>query len=358
MKIILATGIFPPEIGGPATYVRGLARELTARGDDVVIVTYGARQGFDRAEGYSVISVGRQGGPLGRWLRYRDELAFHGKTADFVCAFTSISAGIPMLMSGVRGPTKILRLGGDFFWERYTDAGGTMGLREWYTSRFGFWRLVNSLVMGKVLRTFDQLVYSTEFQRAIHAGAYRNLPPSIVAANARPESVFHLHEPHTPFRLLFLGRFVRFKNLFSLIDAVRLLSDVRLTLVGEGPIEPELRVHVKAAGLESQISFRASVAGQEKRWMFDDHDLLVLPSFTEISPNTALEARAVCLPILLTEETGLPDIPDVYKRTLHRPEDIAREIREIIKRYPSPGSDETIQTYRKISDVLFPSRSR
>jgi len=274
--------------------------------------------------------------------------------ADYVCAFTSISAGIPMLMSGLKKPKKILRLGGDFFWERYTDGGGTMTLREWYASKFGFWRILNSLVMGKVLRCFDQLVYSTEFQRQIHAGAYKKLPPSTVESNAMPEGVFVAHEPRTPFRLLFMGRFVRFKNIPALIDAMALLPDARLTIIGEGPMESELKNRVKNAGLSESVSFQPPVSGDTKRQAFEDHDLLVLPSLTEISPNTALEARAACLPVLLTEETGLPDIPDVYQRKLQNSAQIAAGVREIIKKYPSPRPHTTFRTYQKISEALFP----
>jgi len=355
MKIVLATGIFPPEIGGPATYVQGLARELVSRGDDVVVLTYGRKQGFEQEDGYWIFSVGKQGGPLRRWLRYREELIAHGTKADYVCAFTSISAGMPVLMSGLRGPKKILRLGGDFFWERYTDAGGMMTLREWYASRLGFWRMLNWLIMGKVLRCFDQLVYSTEFQREIHRSAYGKLPPSIVESNAMPQGFFALHEPRTPFRLLFMGRFVRFKNIFALIDSLILLPDARLTIIGEGPMEMQLKNRVKKAGLDERITFKSSVSGDAKRQAFDDHDLLVLPSLTEISPNTALEARAACLPVLLTEDTGLPNIPDIYQRKLRCPEHIAVGVREIMKSYPSPRPDTSIRTYRKISDALFPT---
>lgn len=357
MKIILATGIFPPEIGGPASYVREVARELAARGDSVIVITYGQKQDFDKSEHYSVVSVGRHRGPIGRWLRYRKALRLHGADADYLCAFTSVSAGIPVLMSGLKKPIKILRLGGDFFWERYTDAGGTMTLREWYASRCGFWRMLNSLVMPTVLRCFDRLVYSTEFQHEIHWSAYRKLPKSSVESNARPESIFVNHERRTPFRLLFMGRFVRFKNIPALIDAVGLLPDVRLTIIGEGPLEKELKDRVTQKGLGHQISFRPSVSCDEKRKAFDDHDLLVLPSLTEISPNTALEAHAVCLPVLLTEESGLPEISRVYQKKLRSPSQIAAAVREIITHYPSPKADTSLRTYRTISDALFPPLS-
>ncbi len=354
MKIVLATGIFPPEIGGPATYVRGLAHELVTRGEDVVVLTYGQKQGAEHVDGYTIVRVDKQGGPCGRWLRYRSALRFHGEHADYVCAFTSISVGIPMLIAGLKNPTTILRLGGEFFWERYTDGGGGMTLREWYASRFGFWRILNRMIMGTILRSFDRLVYSTEFQRKIHATFYNKLPPSIVEANAMPEGIVVTHTPRIPFRLLFMGRFVRFKNIPALIDSLLLLPDVNLTIIGEGPLEQELKSRVKNAGLSDRVSFQSIVSGDAKRRAFDAHDLLVIPSLTDISPNTALEARAVCLPVLLTEETGLPAVEGIHVRLLRSPEQIATAIREMIKKYPSLKQGTSMHSYRNISDVLFP----
>ena len=41
MKILIATGIYPPDIGGPATYSKLLKEELSKRGLKVDILTYG-----------------------------------------------------------------------------------------------------------------------------------------------------------------------------------------------------------------------------------------------------------------------------------------------------------------------------
>ena len=41
MRILIATGIYPPDIGGPATYTKELAEELPKRGVSVQIITYG-----------------------------------------------------------------------------------------------------------------------------------------------------------------------------------------------------------------------------------------------------------------------------------------------------------------------------
>ena len=40
MKILIATGLYPPEIGGPATYTALLERELPAHGHKVAVVPF------------------------------------------------------------------------------------------------------------------------------------------------------------------------------------------------------------------------------------------------------------------------------------------------------------------------------
>jgi hypothetical protein len=86
----------------------------------------------------AVYQVSKQGGTLFRWWRYARMLRKIGRDADVVIAFSSVSAGVPLWMSRLKKPKKILRLGGDFLWERYTDGGGGWGFyegREWYDGK-------------------------------------------------------------------------------------------------------------------------------------------------------------------------------------------------------------------------------
>lgn len=328
MRVVLATGIYPPEIGGPATYVSGLARALRAKGIAVGIVAYGDVRPEDERDG--VTRVSRDGGPIARYVRYARTLRDVAEGADIVEAFSSVSAGVPLWLAHLRGPKKILRLGGDFLWERATDAGETRGLRQWYEESQRFSGLMNGL-----LRTFDMLVFSTEFQEELYRRVYRNLPETTVIENVSPSGTPTLHAARDPLRLLFLGRFVAFKNLPALLDAMPLLPDTTLTLAGEGPMEAMLREMVRDRGLGGRVTFLPAQHGDPKHALLRDHDLLVLPSTTEISPNTALEARAAGLPVLLTRETGLSRelLEGMTVQDLRRPEDIASAVKEIAAKY-------------------------
>ena len=419
-RVVLATGIYPPEIGGPATYVRSLAEELARRGIAVTVVTYAHRnfQFFPQGpsaifptgtfgnfqsifnfshrdlrqfsilndDGWPVIYVSPVGGSFLRWFCYAKALKEHAIDADVVIAFSSVSAGVPLWMARLKKPRKILRLGGDFFWERYTDHGGMKGLREWYTSRSLVARF-SLFVMSRLLSTFDHIVFSTRFQEEVYEKHYKKLPKHSVIENAMPSfplthstrsgqapdpSPAHTFakatvgraagegiRPHDPFRLLFMGRFVGFKNLLALVRAVGaqcptsprlrgasivpLHGRVTLTLIGEGPMESHLRKLVAELSLQNVVKFHLPVHGEAKQRVFREHDLLVLPSLTEISPNVALEARAAGLPVLLTEETGLSKelAQGMFLRDLHDTEKIQSAILQALTRYDRFASPES-----------------
>ena len=299
MKVVLATGIYPPEIGGPATYTAALARECVRKGNHVVVITYGSAQ--KHSDSWHVEWISKWGGPFVRWIRYALALRKHAKDADVVYTFSSVSAGVPLLLSGLKKPKRVLRLGGDFFWERYTARGGQLGLRAWYEAE-----PKEKGLMQRILSQFDHIVFSTDFQNEIYQDIYPLLPKTSVIENALEHSGALLaHKKHTPLRLLFMGRFVGFKNLFTLIEAMQAIPDATLTIIGAGPLEHRLKNHVRDFDLVGKVVFTEPVVGKAKQRIFREHDVLIIPSTTEISPNVALEARSEGMPVLLTEETGL-----------------------------------------------------
>src|SRR3990167_3006065 len=174
--------------------------------------------------------------------------------------------------------------------------------------------------------------------RAGRGGGERDMRPAPpTAAAARPDAVGRGEgrTRHAPFRLLFLGRFVAFKNISTLLRAMTELSGVTLTLVGEGPLQHLLEGNVLGLQLADQVTFRSKVTSTERDILFREHDLLVIPSVTEMSPNTALEARAAGLPVLLTEETGLSEQlqQGMVVRKLRTQEQIRDAVQEVMVTY-------------------------
>lgn len=103
--------------------------------------------------------------------------------------------------------------------------------------------------------------------------------------------------------ILFVGRLVYYKGIEYLIEAMRSVPRGRLLIVGQGPIEGEVRERLRSYGLADRVTLIPPVSDEELHAYFHACDLLVLPS---IQPSEAfglvlLEAMACGKPVVSTD---------------------------------------------------------
>ena len=61
MNVLMVTGIFPPDIGGPATYVPAMGSELVKRGHKITVVTLSdSLQHDDQSYPFPVLRIRRR----------------------------------------------------------------------------------------------------------------------------------------------------------------------------------------------------------------------------------------------------------------------------------------------------------
>jgi glycosyltransferase involved in cell wall biosynthesis len=77
-------------------------------------------------------------------------------------------------------------------------------------------------------------------------------------------------------------------------------------LVGDGPERPRLEAQVAALGLTDRVHFTGYIQAPER--VFEDVDLMVLPSYTEGLPNVVLESLVMDVPVLATRVGGTPEV--------------------------------------------------
>ncbi len=112
----------------------------------------------------------------------------------------------------------------------------------------------------------------------------------------------------TPFGL-FVGRLVYYKGLHVLLDALASAPDLRVAIVGEGPLDRELHERAAQAGLGERLAFLGTVADAELQALYRACRFLVLPS---VEPSEAfglvqLEAMAAGRPVISTNlRSGVP----------------------------------------------------
>ena len=108
--------------------------------------------------------------------------------------------------------------------------------------------------------------------------------------------------------LLFVGRLVYYKGVHVLIEAASRWPGP-VAVVGEGPLEPELRAAAARRGLQDRIAFVGRVGDDELPAYYQACDALVLPSIarTEAFGVVQIEAMAAGRPVVSTNlPTGVP----------------------------------------------------
>jgi len=112
--------------------------------------------------------------------------------------------------------------------------------------------------------------------------------------------------------VLFAGTFSRTKGVEHLVRAlpqiVRRHPDVKLVLVGSGPLESRLRELVQRLGVTESVVFVGRRSHDQMPQIVAAADVLVLPSLNEGLPRVILEAMATGLPVVATSVGGIPEL--------------------------------------------------
>lgn len=151
---------------------------------------------------------------------------------------------------------------------------------------------------------------------------------------------------HTPIRLLYVGAFLRGKNLDNLIAAcdklVKQGKEITLTLIGRGMVhrneDPKYVASIEAIEAKKEwLILKDKVPMQELIRHFRENDIFVMPSFAESFGLVYGEALTQGLPYLCTQGQGFDGFfkeGEVgFSVNPYDVDDIAHKISEIIDRY-------------------------
>ncbi len=113
-----------------------------------------------------------------------------------------------------------------------------------------------------------------------------------------------------PVQVLFVGWIMPFKGVLELIDAVRQIPGVHLTLLGRVVHDAgeEIEAAIEAAGIRDRLSMPGEVPMSEVWDYYDTADIFALPSWTEGFPNTLVEAMMSALPAIYTDVGAMPEM--------------------------------------------------
>jgi glycosyltransferase involved in cell wall biosynthesis len=279
MKLLIATGIYPPQIGGPATYAKNLKEAFSSLGHKVFVKKYGFENFLPS-------------GIRHFWFFIKSLSPVF--QSDFCLALDTFSVGAPIVLaSKIFNKKVILRIGGDFLWESYLNrTGETILFSEFYDVARGKLNLKEKIIFEVskwVLRNTDMIVFSTNWQKEIFIKNYFLDREKVSVV----ENFYGAKEP----------------NAFSEKGKKIFVSGVRNLKWKRGFLDSAFALASKndnSLVLDKETCDYDCFFNKIKKCY-----AVILVSLADISPNTILDALRCNKPFILTKENGLDRIRDL-----------------------------------------------
>jgi glycosyltransferase involved in cell wall biosynthesis len=347
VRVLIVSGIWPPDVGGPASHAPELAAFLLDRGHSVEIVTTAtaapAKRPYEIRWVDRATPVGLRQARVTAWIRER---ATH---ADVVYA-TSMLGRATLGATLARRPV-VVKLVADEAYERARRWGlfdGDLDAFQRFSGglRVRLLRQARDRALGRARNLVCPSAYLASL--AVRWGVPEeritvlpNVAPAPRAIPPRDEARARL-EVDGPM-LAFAGRITRQKALEIALAAVARVEGVSFLIAGDGPDLAEVRREASERGLDGRVRFLGSLDRSGVLALFRAADASVLCSSWENFPHTLVEALAVGTPVIATAVGGVPELVRDGENGLLVPpgdeEALANAIRRIVE---EPGLRERL----------------
>lgn len=312
MRILIVSGIWPPDVGGPASHAPELAEFLLGRGHSVEVVTTAdaspAQQPYEVRWVDRAAPAGLRHARVAVWVRER---ARHN---DVVYA-TSMLGRAVLGTSLARRPV-VVKLVADEAYERARRWGLFDEDLDAFQRFPGGLRIrLLRQARDRALRRADHLVSPSGYLAALAVGwgvpeervtVLPNAAPPLPSLPDRDEARERLGVDGPT--LAFAGRVTKQKSLGVALDALSRVEDVSLLIAGDGPDLGYVRRRVAELGLDGRVRFLGPLERDEVLALFRAADASLITSSWENFPHTVVEALAVGTPVIATRVGGVPEL--------------------------------------------------
>ena len=328
MKIVIVSGIWPPDVGGPASHAPALAEALLEAGHTVEVVTTADRTPAPRPYPLRWVARGRPA-PL-RHLAVVREVRSAARGADRVYATTMVRRAA--LGAALARRPLVVKLVADEAYERERRTGRFAGtLEQFQTERGGLRVRLLRATRTAALRRASRVLVPSAYLRAIALGWGLDPARTTVVANPAPEVPVHPTRDEARaalgiegFALGVAGRLTEQKALEDTLAALARVPRVALLVLGDGPERAALERRAAQLDVSDRVRFLGAGTRDDVIVLFRAVDAALLTSAWENLPHTLLEALAAGTPVIATAVGGIPEVVrDGENGLLVPPRDVA-----------------------------------
>lgn len=361
--ILISTGLYPPDIGGPASYSRLLEEELPKHGIRVRILSFGEVRSFPK---------------IIRHIIFFFKVLWRSRGCALVYAQDPVSVGFPTYLATrlVHKPF-YLKIVGDYAWEQgvqrfgVTDLLDEFSVQKKYPLPVRVMKHIQTIVEGGAKKL---IVPSNYLKRIVMNWGVRGENISVIYNAFEPlEALPSRGELRNKFGftgkvITSVGRLVPWKGFEGLITVFAELykedPTLRLVIIGEGPDRHMLERYAQTLDVKNAILFTGRLAQRDMHEYVKAADVFALNTSYEGFSHQLIEVLAIGTPCVTTSVGGNTEIIRdgengllvSYNDLVKLKESISRVLNdEIVATKIVAGGQDTVHSYsneRMISELM------
>lgn len=283
-KLLIITGIYPPDIGGPATFIPKFSEEMSKHFEITKIIT-GTTSKKIQNKNVKIYSPSNNLNLLFKKFGIIIEIYNSLKKSDLV--FLN-GLEIEFFIANFFLKKKYTsKFSGDRFWEKKRSSARNKvefgdfskfkisildNLYNFFYKKF--LQNANSIIVpGSYLKNYLKKRYKLEKNKIFFVKNFTTNNQKLSISNTRT------------YDFIYIGRFVSHKNIFEIIEFVKNFKNKKLLLVGSGPLEKEIQNHKS-----QNIIIKKNVKQNYVKSLLSDSVYLIINSDYEGLSHTILEA--------------------------------------------------------------------
>lgn len=319
-KVLIAAEIFPPDIGGPASFVPRILPYLRPAGLETKILTYAdARNDSDDL----LTRVKRSRFLVVHYFSYLIKLFKLAYNFDLIFCQGPIASGVPAVLAKYILRKKVLmKIVGDTAWERARNKKWTTdSVDDFQTNKHSMRTSFNKWVRAWAAKRVDLVITPSEYLKKIVSGWGVNPDKIKVIYNAFEDHVLaEVLSKEQAQKLigiageivLSVGRLAPWKGFGTLItlwpELLKVKPNLKLVIVGSGSEEKNLQELIKKNNLTRQVFLAGQKTAQEMAGYYQASSYFILNSGYEGLSHSLLEALSYDLPTAASKIGGNPEV--------------------------------------------------
>ena len=305
MDILITVGIFPPDIGGPASFVPKIAKYLINKGHNVKIICLSDKEHLTYKDDINVIRINRNSPIIFRWLKTIVKIYSNSKKSDLI--FVN-GLGTETTIANLFIRKKVIRkIVGDPVWERvYNKNLVDESFDDFQENNHGLSISLQKMIRNWSINKSNLIITPSQHLKNFidKIGFDKNIFVINNGVNIEKHNKDVLE--NNIIHLLVVSRLVSQKNIDSIIKAVKVMENenIILNIVGDGSEINNLKLLVKKYKLHKKINFIGKIENTKLNEYLKNADIFIQASNYEGLPHSILEAMNFEIPILSTDVGG------------------------------------------------------